>query len=159
MARKINLIISEEAKKKMSIAKTREKHSMWKGGKFITKQGYKVILLKKHEYPNKSGRYVMEHRYVMEKHLRRKLLPFPKETIHHIDGNKLNNSISNLEVISASNHAKIHNNIEKCNEKRRINSSIGKLKKCSNCNKIKPLHNQLKWMCRPCYRKIFLNNV
>lgn len=38
----------------------------------------------------------------------------PNEHVHHLDGNKLNNSIDNVEVISAEEHAKLHlsSNIE-----------------------------------------------
>ena len=39
------------------------------------------------------------HRWVVEKSIGRKLLS--NEVVHHRDGNKLNNSISNLEVFSS----------------------------------------------------------
>ena len=40
------------------------------------------------------------HRWVMEKTIGRKLMP--NEIIHHRDGNKLNNSINNLELFNKS---------------------------------------------------------
>lgn len=46
------------------------------------------------------------HRVIMEKHIGRKL--GRNEHVHHIDGNKRNNDISNLELMSASNHAAHH---------------------------------------------------
>ena len=46
------------------------------------------------------------HREVMEEHLGRKLERW--EEVHHIDENRLNNDISNLEVLSKSEHAKLH---------------------------------------------------
>lgn len=46
------------------------------------------------------------HREVMEAHLGRKLLP--EEHVHHIDEDKANNDISNLEIVSNSQHRKIH---------------------------------------------------
>ncbi len=49
-----------------------------------------------------KGPQVLEHRYVMEQHLGRKL--FTSEIVHHIDGNGLNNDISNLEVMSQGTH-------------------------------------------------------
>lgn len=36
------------------------------------------------------------HRYLMEQHTGRKLLP--NEIVHHIDGNKHNNQVSNFEI-------------------------------------------------------------
>ena len=46
------------------------------------------------------------HRYLMEEHLDRKLRS--KEIVHHIDGNILNNDMSNLRVMTQSEHARMH---------------------------------------------------
>ena len=43
-----------------------------------------------------DGKNVGVHRHVMEQHLDRKL--FPGEVVHHIDGNRSNNNISNLKL-------------------------------------------------------------
>jgi hypothetical protein len=53
---------------------------------YVTKKGYR-------RYKN-SGTYV--HRRKKKKKLGRKLKP--KEVVHHIDGNPLNNSPNNLKV-------------------------------------------------------------
>jgi hypothetical protein len=46
------------------------------------------------------------HRVVMEQHLGRPLLS--TEIVHHIDNNKWNNDISNLEVMSQADHIRLH---------------------------------------------------
>lgn len=94
-------------------AKTRRKHDFsgennpnWKGGVKITR-GYKYIYSPNH--PNKDSRnYVAEHRLVMEKELGRYL--DGKEEIHHLDGNRLNNSVDNLVLCkdSSEHHSKYH---------------------------------------------------
>lgn len=52
--------------------------------------GYRVIT------PTGWGHTCLEHRYVMEQHLRRKL--FPGENVHHINGNRSDNRLENLEL-------------------------------------------------------------
>lgn len=52
--------------------------------------------------PGKDGeppRELFEHRYVMEQHLGRELLP--GETVHHIDGDRGNNALTNLQLFKS----------------------------------------------------------
>lgn len=77
---------------------TREKPKMegssnWRGGRTINSQGYVDIL-------QPDGRYRKEHRLVMESHLGRKLQSH--ESVHHINGDRTDNRIENLELWSKS---------------------------------------------------------
>lgn len=82
---------------------------------------YRVRNLKKSQYwwinskgylegcvwENGVRRRMRKHRWLMERHLGRKLQK--SEDVHHKDGNKLNNDISNLEVIGRVEHSYLHN--------------------------------------------------
>jgi hypothetical protein len=52
------------------------------------------------------SRPVKEHRYMMEKHIGRKLTH--KDIVHHINFDKLDNRIENLELMDRSTHNKLH---------------------------------------------------
>ena len=54
----------------------------------------------------RNGKKVRAHRWIMEQHIGRKLLP--EEHVHHKDGNPLNNDINNLEIIDHKSHMVIH---------------------------------------------------
>lgn len=58
---------------------------------------------------NKKGNVKM-HRAVMEEHLGRKLSP--DEVVHHVDGDKTNNEISNLVVMTRQAHSSLHRGLQ-----------------------------------------------
>lgn len=68
--------------------------------------GYRKVLVADHPCADKNG-YVFEHRLVCEVALKRYLTP--NEIVHHRDGNRKNNTPSNLFVFSSnSQHIKFH---------------------------------------------------
>lgn len=57
----------------------------------VTRKGYRLITV--------DGQYIFEHRHVMAQHVGRPLTK--NESVHHRDGDRLNNSIGNLELRKA----------------------------------------------------------
>lgn len=77
----------------------------WKHG--ITVGGYKRV------FDRDRGERVLEHVYVMEKFLERKMKK--EESIHHINLNKLDCRIENLYICNGgSKHHLIHSSLQKC---------------------------------------------
>jgi len=72
----------------------------------IDKDGYKWIWVGR-GYTETKQSYILEHRYVIQQKLGRKLLFF--EHVHHIDGNRLNNLPENLMVVTPQTHAACEN--------------------------------------------------
>jgi predicted RNA-binding Zn-ribbon protein involved in translation (DUF1610 family) len=68
-------------------------------------EGYWAHLVK---YSDGTKRTILEHREVMEQHIGRRLLS--TEYVHHIDGDKTNNAITNLQITTAKAHATHHTN-------------------------------------------------
>lgn len=83
------------------------KHPNWKGGRYVAHDGYVMVSVVQGR-TSKSGwsNYRKEHIVVIEEHLGRELTR--KEVVHHVDGDKQNNALSNLWVSSQSEHRKAH---------------------------------------------------
>jgi hypothetical protein len=78
----------------------------WNGGETIS-NGYCYIHKNKNEFnPNFFGKNVYEKRcrLIMSKHLNRPLLS--NEHIHHINGDKLDDNLLNLELLGNKEHSK-----------------------------------------------------
>ena len=78
----------------------------------ISNYGYVLIYKPEHIYSNHAG-YVFEHILVMENNIERILHRPDKradwEICHHINRDKTDNSILNLQLMTLSEHVKLHN--------------------------------------------------
>lgn len=81
-------------------SRTGKFHHSFKGFS-INSQGYKLIYCPDHPKADKR-KYVREHVLEAEKILGRFLLPF--EVIHHINGNRLDNTLQNLYLLPKREH-------------------------------------------------------
>ncbi len=80
-------------------------HHKWIGGLVKTVNGYIWCHCPGHPYSNHG--YVYEHRLIMEKHLKRELLP--NEVVHHKNNDKTDNRLKNLRLFTNhSEHMKFH---------------------------------------------------
>lgn len=76
----------------------------WIGGIRKDGHGYYWSYAPNHKYAVQN--YVKLHRLIMEEHLGRILEP--DEIVHHINQDKSDNRIENLQVLSVSEHMKLH---------------------------------------------------
>lgn len=81
--------------------KTGEKSHLWRGGRSIIRGGYVEIYAPEHPKA-RGGKYVREHRLVMEKHLGRYLEDH--EQVHHKNAIKDDNRLENLELMTSKVH-------------------------------------------------------
>jgi hypothetical protein len=81
-----------------------DKNPQWKGGR-TEKTGYTLMRVAGHPFADKRG-YVKEHRYVVEQSIGRYLKR--SEIVHHKNHNRKDNRIENLEVLTLSQHMKLH---------------------------------------------------
>jgi len=111
-------------------ARVGNRNSNWKGGKHYS-LGYEMIRDRNHHRAHKDGG-VFAHIKVMESHLGY-LIPRGYE-IHHKDGNRANNNISNLMLFKSSKEHKLqhaYNRIEAFGGHPLFD------KICSTCHKLK----------------------
>ena len=70
------------------------------------KHGYIEEYCPNHPFADSKG-YVLQHRLVMEKYIKRFLLP--NEVVHHINENRGDNRIENLQLLqNLGEHNKLH---------------------------------------------------
>ena len=87
-------------------AQTRERNPMWRGGRSVASNGYVLIRVGVDHHLADVRGYAYEHRLVAEKKIDRRLRR--GEIAHHRDGNKLNNTPGNIEVLTHKRHHEEH---------------------------------------------------
>jgi len=95
---------STEAKRKISESQKGSNNSCWKGGRIIS-LGYISILNPDHPFCDINGR-INEERLIMEFYLGRFLIK--DEVVHHKNGNRSDNRIENLQVMTRKEHRRFH---------------------------------------------------
>lgn len=136
-----------------------DKHPNWKGGRSKHSEGYIQLKKPKHHFAGVRG-YVMEHRFIWEQHNNAMLLPWA--TVHHINHEKKDNRIENLEVFIRGKHSDLHLKEKRDNEiskrkccycgggtRLRIRHCRGYVYYYSDWNR-NPL-NRSEWLCSKCY--------
>jgi ferredoxin-like protein FixX len=112
-----------------------ENASAWKGGRTQWgEDGYVSITVAPKVHQS-------EHRLVMEQHLGRKLRS--DEVVHHINHDKQDNRIENLQVMSRSEHGKLHPGIPLTRWSRKYDA-------CVECGTTKVRHHT-RGLCYGCY--------
>lgn len=79
-----------------------EKNHNWGGGITTSAQGY-LVYTASVTNGDRAGKLL--HRVIAEENIRPLM---PGEVVHHIDHNKKNNEVSNLKIMSHSEHARLH---------------------------------------------------
>lgn len=110
---------------------------MWNIKKIISKGDYFYALVPEHPFATSKG-YVLYHRIIMENHLKRLLNT--DEVVHHLDGNKKNNDISNLELMTRQEHSKHHQS-----ERGRMYVKL----KCPWCHQVFELPENKSFLIKP----------
>lgn len=124
-------------------------HHNWKNGRKKDKNGYIYLRMPDYYSAEKSG-YVSEHIYNFQE--KNKCCMLSWAVIHHIDSNRENNMIWNLEGMTRSAHRALHNKRDLSNRKCLIcqsNHTTRNYKNIPNWFVYKNGH-----ICHTCYKRI-----
>lgn len=91
-----------------------ERNARWGGSKLVTSHGYIAVRVPI-DHPHAWGppalrrfKYAYEHILVMMAHIGRPIAE--NEIVHHRDGDRTNNDLRNLQLMTAADHQRLHAN-------------------------------------------------
>lgn len=94
-----------------------ENSGRWGGGRYISTDGYEMVKCENKFHPSGRQKYKKAHVIILEESLGRELKTQQGnmgEQVHHIDGDKLNNNLTNLALCQDTReHRNLHCQLEK----------------------------------------------
>lgn len=145
--KRFNIPFRETSEAK-SIATRGNRSPNWNGGRNLRSNGYIEVYCPNHPKA-KSRKYIYEHILVMEQHLGRYLND--NEIVHHINGNKTDNRIENLQLMTNSEHTATHGHKNKGHSIDVLHGAWSKKYLCCTICGTTTVKHKANGLCRNCY--------